>query len=177
MASDPTERLKNILRTLDAHDVHFVTIGNMAARLHGVDVPTEDADVACMRGLENQKRLLAALEALEAQALMAGGGTVDLPTEDPEMLQFMGIWHLDTVHGRLDLVYSPAGGGYEDLVEGAVRVDIGDGSIVLAASLDDIIASKELANREKDHKTLPTLRRYRDQQLRERDGPGLSFDL
>lgn len=48
---------------------------------------------------------------------------------------------------------------------------------MLTASMDDIIFSKELANRPKDHQSLTELRRFRDEQERDRDGPGLSFDL
>ena len=48
---------------------------------------------------------------------------------------------------------------------------------VLVASLDDTIRSKELADRPKDRQSLPELRRFRDQQTRDREGPGLSFDL
>ena len=73
------------------------------------------------------------------------------------------MWTLTTKYGNLDLLYSPTGGGYDYLVEEAIEVDVGEGWIVLVASMDHIIHSKEMADRPKDHQTLPYLRRFRDQ--------------
>ena len=55
------EPLDEILRTLRAHDVHFVVIGNYGAILHGVTVETQDADMAYQRTKENLERLMTAL--------------------------------------------------------------------------------------------------------------------
>ena len=120
---------------------------------------------------------MAALEELGARIRFGDDETVRLPYSDPLLLASGDIWNLRTVHGDLDLLYAPGGGGYDDLIQDAVEVEIGDRVMVLAASLDDIIRSKELANRDKDNIALPELRRFRDQQKRDRDGPGLSFDL
>ena len=133
--------------------------------------------MAYHRGKENLVRLMAALEELGARIRFGDDETVRLPYSDPLLLASGDIWNMRTVHGDLDLLYAPAGGGYDDLIQDAVEVEIGDGVMVLAASLDDIIRSKELANRDKDNIALPELRRFRDQQKRDRDGPGLSFDL
>lgn len=48
--------------------------------------------------------------------------------------------------------------GYDDLVERATAVQV-DGVIANLASLDDIIASKEFADRPKDREALDELRR------------------
>ena len=133
--------------------------------------------MAYHRGKENLVRLMAALEELGARIRFGDDETVRFPYSDPLLPAGGDIWNLRTVHGDLDLLYAPAGGGYDDLIQDAVEVEIGDGVMVLAASLDDIIRSKELANRDKDNIALPELRRFRDQQKRDRDGPGLSFDL
>ena len=122
-------------------------------------------------------RLMAALEELGARIRFGDDETVRLPYSDPLLPAGGDIWNMRTVRGDLDLLYAPAGGGYDDLIQDAVEVEIGDDVMVLAASLDDIIRSKELANRDKDNIALPELRRFRDQQKRDRDGPGLSFDL
>lgn len=50
---------------------------------------------------------------------------------------------------------------YADIERGSGLVDIGDGRIVRAASLDDLIRMKEAADRHKDHLALPELRRLR----------------
>ena len=138
-------------------------IGNLAAHLLGAPVLTEDADVACRRGAENRVRLMAALEELDAQTRLGGGAVGHLPKHNPQLLGATEIWNLTTVHGDLDLLYNPAGGGYGHLIRGAVWIDI-NGSAVLVASMDDIIASKELADREKDHKYLDALRQFQSEQ-------------
>lgn len=153
------EQLYHILKTLAAHRVRFVVIGNLGASLHGANVLTMDADVACARGRENRERLMAALKELRARYRLAGGVKGKrVQTKAPDLLRAQEVWNLTTKHGD-----------YEDLVEGAIGVDVGDGWIVLAASLGDIIASKELAGRPKDHRVLPELRWFRDQWREERD--------
>jgi predicted nucleotidyltransferase len=50
---------------------------------------------------------------------------------------------------------------YEELAERANVVE-GDGFVIRAASLEDIISAKERANRAKDREALPELRALRD---------------
>ena len=172
------EPLDRIAETLAAHQVNFVVIGNYGAQLHGVEVQTQDADMAFQREKRNLERLMAALAELGA-AIRFEGGTVTLPTHDPQLLAQGEIWNLRTVYGDLDLLYSPAGGGYKELLRNAEWVTV-RGYPVLVASLDDIILSKELADRDKDHHSLEELRRFRDEQRErhvDREGPGVSFDL
>lgn len=168
--------LDRIVKAFADHEVNFVVIGNHGARLQGAPVLTEDADMAYQRTQQNHERMLAALEELDAHVDVQGW-VAPLPTDDPQIFANADVWRLHTVHGELDLLYAPFGGGYDHLITNAVEVDIGDGTMVYAASMDDIIHSKELADREKDHITLQELRLFRDQQLGRREGPGLSFDL
>jgi hypothetical protein len=64
-----------------------------------------------------------------------------------------------TKFGDLDLSFEPAGtGGYAQLSTNAVQYDLGAGLLVPVAALEDIIRSKEAANRAKDRQALPTLR-------------------
>ena len=154
----------------------MVVIGNYGALLQGARVATEDADMAYQRTEENHRRILAALKELDAH-LEVSGWLAPIPTDDPQIFAAADVWHIHTVHGELDLLYAPLGGGYDHLIANAVEVDIGNGFKMLAASLDDIIHSKELADRDKDHQTLDILRRFRDEQRHEREGPGPSSDL
>ena len=170
------EPYDRIAETLAAHNVNFVVIGNYGAQLHGVPVETEDADMAYQRTEENHRRLLAALGEMDARMLRADDFTIPLPTDNPGLLEERNFWRLRTIHGDVDLIFSPLGGGYDHLLSKAEWVSV-SGYPVLVASLDDIIRSKELANRDKDHRALPELRRFRDEQRRQREGPGLSFDL
>ena len=155
------ESLDLITGTLAAYGAKFVVIGNYGAQLHGVPVYTEDADMAYQRSRENHQRMMAALEDLGARIRIGGGETVRLPTHGPVLLERGEIWNLTTRHGDLDLLYNPAGGGYEHLLPDAERVTV-RGYPVLVASLDDIITSKEIANRDKDRRSLPELRRFRN---------------
>jgi hypothetical protein len=73
---------------------------------------------------------------------------------------------LTTRFGDLDLTFAPSGfaDGFEALREGALAMTI-DGVRVLVARLDDVIASKEAAGRDKDFQALPRLiRLHRDPQ-------------
>ncbi len=64
-----------------------------------------------------------------------------------------------TQHGDLDISFVPNGTtGYADLVRDASDHDV-FGVVVPVASLADIIRSKQAANRDKDQRVLPTLRR------------------
>ncbi len=68
------------------------------------------------------------------------------------------LWNLITSAGRLDLAFVPSGTrGYEDLAAGAVRFEV-FGVKLLAASLRDIIRSKEAADRPQDRQDVLVLR-------------------
>ena len=71
--------------------------------------------------------------------------------------------NLATRAGDLDLMFRPSGTpGYADLRRDAVLVEAVQGVSILVASLPDIVRSKEAADREKDRRALPRLRRLRD---------------
>ena len=77
---------------------------------------------------------------------------------DAAFLAVLAMVNLVTDFGDLDISYQPAGFAEdEELVDHAVEVDVA-GVAVWVASLDDVIHSKETANRPKDHATLPILR-------------------
>ncbi len=77
---------------------------------------------------------------------------------DARFLAGVDLLNLVTRFGELDLSFTPSGtGGYVDLNARAVRVSL-EGITVPVASLEDIIRSKEAANRPKDQRTLPLVR-------------------
>ena len=138
--------------------MRFVLIGALAARLHGFPRLTADADVTPANDKPNLERLAAALKDLEAKVY----------TESvPEGLSFdrsaaalsrSSMWNLVTNAGRLDIAFLPAGTkGYADLARGAERFEA-FGVRFLAASLDDIIRSKEATGRAKDEDDVVILR-------------------
>lgn len=68
------------------------------------------------------------------------------------------MWNLVTNAGRLDVAFVPAGtNGYRDLAAGAEQFKA-FGVKFMAASLDDIIRSKEAADRPKDRSDVALLR-------------------
>ena len=150
--------LERIIRTLAEHEVRFVVIGAYGALAHGSPFPTEDVDVTPETSLENLSRLSVALHALDARirtSEVPGGLAFD---HDAESLASTGVWNLVTPYGDVDLSFVPNGTeGFDQLDRGAVDVDL-DGVVIRVASLEDIIRSKQAANRDKDRRVLPALR-------------------
>lgn len=155
----PRFQPEELLRTLERFGVRYVVIGGVGATLHGSPLPTRDADICPATETRNLEVLAAALREMQARIR-----TQDLPEGlpfscDVAFLRQMKLLNLTTRFGDLDLSFEPSGtGGYEDLAPRAVRYDLGDGLVVPVAALEDIIRSKEAANREKDRQALPTLR-------------------
>lgn len=148
-----------MLRRLEGHGVRYVVIGGVGATLHGSPLPTRDADICPARDAPNLDSLAAALQEMGARIRTpdAAGG-LPFPC-DAVFLGQMKLLNLTTRFGDLDLSFEPSGtSGYDELSPRAVRYDLGDGLLVRVAALEDIIRSKEAANREKDRQALPTLR-------------------
>lgn len=130
----------------------------MAARLQGFPRLTADADITPSRDRENLERLAAALRDLSARIY-----TDTVPEGVPfnwsaRMLERGEMWNLVTSAGRLDIAFKPSGTeGYEDLVKGAVRFEV-YGTDLLAASLEDIMRSKESADRPQDRQDVLIIR-------------------
>lgn len=147
-----------IIKTLAKHRVRFVLIGALAARLQGFPRLTADADITPARDAENLERLAAALRELDARIF-----TENVPEGLPfdcsaKMLARAESWNLVTSAGRLDLAFTPSGtSGYEDLARGALRFEV-YGVDLLAARLEDIIRSKEAADRPQDRQDVLVMR-------------------
>lgn len=142
--------------------VDYVLIGGLAAALHGSPALTNDADIVPSRTPENLERLAAALRELEARLRTTDPDGVAFDPH-PALLASMAMVDMTTRCGDLDLSFTPAATeGYGDLVERAVTFDV-NGLVIPVAALDDIIRSKEAANRPKDHATLPILYALREE--------------
>lgn len=150
---------ERIITVLARHQVRYVLIGALAARLQGFPRLTADADITPARDRENLERLAKALRELDARVY----------TESvPEGLAFdctaaalsrAELWNLVTAAGRLDIAFKPAGtaAGYDELVQGALRYEVYGGEL-LAARLEDIIKSKEAADRPQDRQDVVVMR-------------------
>ncbi len=149
---------ERIFRALAAHEVSFILIGALAARLQGFPRLTADADITPRGDEENLERLAAALRELKARVFTEG---------IPEGLEFdcsaatlsrAKMWSLVTGAGRVDVVFRPLGTtGYEDLKEGAVGFEL-YGDRFEVASLEDIIRTKEASDRPQDRQDVAVLR-------------------
>jgi len=148
-----------ILGALAMHGVRSVLIGGFAAVIHGSPYVTTDVDVVPASDPENLHRLSDALTAMHARVWTAAEPKGVPFDHSAASLADARVWILVTDHGRLDIMFEPAGTtGYEDLARDAVRLTI-LGIDVDVASLADVIRSKEAAGREKDRLVLPVLRR------------------
>jgi hypothetical protein len=154
-----TLRPREMFRVLGVHGVKYVVIGNLGATLHGSPLMTRDLDICPSREEDNLAVLAAALNDMTAR-IRAADAPEGIPFAcDAAFLRQMRMVNLTTRFGDLDIAFEPAGtGGYEELRPRAVRVELQDGLVTEIASLEDIIRSKEAANREKDRIVLPTLR-------------------
>jgi hypothetical protein len=153
----------SIIRVLAAHHVDCVLIGGLAAVLHGSPATTNNADVMPDMSDENLTRLSAALRELDARLRVSSEPDGVAFEPHPALLASMNALDTTSKFGDLDVTFSPAGvDDYEALKRASTEFDI-DGSRILVASLDDIIRSKEAADRPKDHATLPLLYALRDE--------------
>ena len=148
---------ERLLAVLAAYGVRYVLIGALAARLQGFPRLTADADITPARDDENLKRLASALRELHARVY----------TESvPEGLAFdftaralanAPLWNLVTSAGRLDIAFVPSGtAGYEDLARGAITFDV-NGTQLQVARLEDIIRSKQAADRPQDRQDVAVM--------------------
>ena len=147
-----------LLTTLANHNVKFVLIGAVAARLQGFPRATADADITPAGDDENLMRLAAALKDLDAR-VFTDAVPEGLPFDcSAAALKRAALWNLTTRAGRLDLAFKPSGtSGYDDLIRDAVTFDV-FGATLKAASIADIIRSKEASDRPQDRQDVVVLR-------------------
>ena len=136
------------VRVLHHHQVRFVIIGGLGARLQGSPTVTNDIDVCYARDAANLESLAAAL--VELRATLRGA-----PEDVPFILDARTLANGDhftfaTDAGNLDILGTPAGvPGFDELARTADRMEL-NGFSVLVASIDDLIRMKRASARPKD---------------------------
>jgi hypothetical protein len=149
---------ERILKALARRRVRYVLIGAVAARLQGFPRMTADADITPARDEDNLRRLASALRDLKAKVY-----TESVPEGLPfdctaAALARARVWNLITSAGRLDIAFEPSGtSGYEDLAPSALPFTV-FGVEVRAASLEDILRSKQAADRPQDRQDVIVIR-------------------
>jgi hypothetical protein len=137
-------------------------IGAFAAIAQGAPIDaTYDVDVTPQRDPENMERLSLALAELDARIRVNDLEEGLSFAHDASSLARMDMLNLTCPAGDFDIVFCPAGAplGYEDLAPRSVLITVGNQE-VRAASLIDVVRSKEQAGRDKDIRALPALRRF-----------------
>jgi len=157
-----------LLGALSAHAVRFVLVGGLAAQAHGATRVTKDADICPDWSVENLSRLATALSVLDARLKIGEGSIETLALQiDARTIRGLEIGAWRTVAGDVDILLGIPGTSlselarFEQLAANATEIRI-DKLVVLVASLDDIIRSKEAADRPKDREALRELRALRD---------------
>ena len=145
--------------------MQYLLVGGASATVYGAQRPTEDVDVVASRAKLNMSRLADALAELNARLRVEGLSDEEartLPVRlDAMMLRNMEISTWRTDAGDVDVLSDiPSRAGqhqrYEDLVTRVETAVVGSVTVQLA-SLEDVIASKEWADRPKDREALPEL--------------------
>jgi hypothetical protein len=149
---------ERIVNTLARHGVRYVLIGALAARLQGFPRLTADADITPSRDRDNLERLAHALRELGARVYTEAVPEGLVFDCSAPTLARADMWNLVSAAGRIDVAFRPSGTrGYEDLVEGAVPFEV-YGVDLKVASLEDIIRSKEAADRPQDRQDVVVMR-------------------
>jgi hypothetical protein len=132
-------RLKDVFRSFQQHDVKYVVIGGIASVLHGVPRATFDLDVLIEATPRNAEALLQAL-------LDAGLGTASLTSVEELLANEITIFK-DRV--RIDVQTSTPGIRFEDAWLRREVMSYQDQDFFVLAK-EDLIASKRAAGRQVD---------------------------
>lgn len=132
-------RLRDVFKSLNDHDVRYLVIGGVAAVLHGVPRATFDLDILIDATPENARRLLEALSS-------AGLGTAALTTADDVLAHEITVFK-DRV--RIDVQRSTPGLGFADGWSRRVEMHHA-GQRFFVVSREDLMASKRAAGRAVD---------------------------
>lgn len=145
------DKFIELVSIFNKYRVEFLFIGKGAALLYGYPGTTQDIDIFPKKSKENCLNLVSALKEL--------GFALD------DKLKMAIIEGKDFIQIRLgpfplDIVFAPD--GIESFEEAQKRMEIIDGKFP-CASIDDIIASKKSAKRQRDKEELPRLEAFRNE--------------
>lgn len=132
-------QLKGVYSSLQKYQVKYVTIGGIAAILHGVPRATFDLDILIEATPDNARRLLDAL-------LDAGLGTAALTTPQDVLAHNITIFR-DRV--RVDVQTATPGIAFDEAWQHRQVMKYGRQAFNVL-SREDLIASKLAAGRERD---------------------------
>jgi hypothetical protein len=149
MAAFEYRQAQEIRDVFEQHQVRYLFIGKSGAILLGYPDTTQDADLFVEKDAGNCRRLVQALQSLGFQLT---------DQQSQEVLRGKDFIQLKNGPFDLDLVFAPDGiKRFEDAWRRRTQIE---GFPV--CNIDDIILSKQAANRSKDKESLPRLLSFRD---------------
>lgn len=149
MAAFDYRQASELHEALSSHRVRYLFIGKSGAILLGFPDTTQDADLFVEKSTDNGRSLAAALSDL---------GFALSEEQQRDLERGKDFVQLKNGPFDLDIVYAPD--GIETFADAWKRHVEVEGFPV--CHIDDIISSKEAANRAKDRESLPRLRAFRD---------------
>jgi len=153
MAAFEYRQAQEIRDAFARHGVRYLFIGKSGAILLGFPDTTQDADLFIERNPHNARSLIASLHELGFKLTDGQAGDIE---RGKDFVQ------LKDGPFDLDLVFAPDGiERFDDAWRRHVEIE---GFPV--CHIDDIIASKVAANRQKDREGLPRLKAFRDYLLK-----------
>jgi hypothetical protein len=132
-------RLQDVFKSFQQHEVRYIVIGGVASVLHGVPRATFDLDILIDPTADNALRLLSAL-------VDAGFGTATM-TNTQEILAHEITVFNDRV--RIDVQTRTPGVSFQDAWRRRKTVTY-QGQDLFILSKEDLIASKQASGREVD---------------------------
>lgn len=150
---------EGLLRALRDQDVGFIIVGGLAATVHGSARLTQDIDVVYNRSDDNLARLVDALTPFDPYLRDVPAG---LPFEWSAATLKRGLnFTLTTKKGEIDLLGEiTGGGGYADLLEHTVQVEL-FGAVLRCLDLPMLIQTKRAAGRPRDLEAIAELEALR----------------
>ncbi len=151
--------LEDLRRNLEKHGVDYLVIGKVAAILQDFTDTTQDINIFAEKTRANRTALV--------EALRDTGFTI---TEQEQAGIEQGKAFVQLTNGpfRIDLVFAPSGiKGFRDAWRRGLDIE---GFPV--CNIEDVIASKRSANREKDREALPRLEDFHRYLQRRERTPG-----
>ncbi len=162
----PDLRIDTIVEVLNRHGVEYVTVGGVGATLHGAERKTVDCDAVVNRANDNIERLAHALD--ELGAFMRIGNESDyaaknLKVDKKWFVSSQSVTNWRTPVGDIDIMAAIPGTVADEKDYHVLKTNADEKELeslkIWVAGLNDIIASKQFANRPKDQEALPELLR------------------
>jgi hypothetical protein len=132
-------RLQDVFRFFQQHEVKYVVIGGIASVLHGIPRATFDLDILIEATAENVQRLLAALE-------KAGFGTASMTNTEDVLANEITVFN-DRV--RIDVQTRTPGISFQDAWNRRKTITYNEQKFFIL-SKEDLIRSKRACGRDID---------------------------